>query len=263
METVNLQDKNKTTQETQDASLLKKIVLSSYTFFAYGFSMAALVYFIVFAGDYGLVRSINAASPTTPTWLAIVINIGLLLLFGLQHSVMARKSFKQKFEAHFEPAITRATYCLATGLVIFAIGFFWVPIEGVVWQAETSTVTWIIYAISILGWTGTVIATFQLDHFELFGLKQVYYFLSGKPVPSMTFKSPGMYKWVRHPIQTTALIGLWFAPVATWGFLMLAIGVTIYVMIGLYFEEKDLIKEFGNTYLDYKKQVGKLLPKLF
>ena len=231
-----------------------------YAISSYLFAMLALTYFILFVSDLFIPVTVNSGPFDVSMLSAIVVNTGLLLLFGLQHSVMARPKFKQWLKGYMDPSIERATYCLATGLVLGVICYFWIPMQGTIWSVESSMGVIIIRAIAALGWTILLIATFNIDHFELFGLRQVFCKFIGKPMPSMVFKMVGLYKWVRHPIQTGILIGMWAVPQASTSHLMLAGGMTVYIFIGLYFEEQDLVKEFGQTYQNYKLTVGKVFP---
>ncbi|MDN4501319.1 NnrU family protein [Alteromonadaceae bacterium BrNp21-10] len=242
------------------ASLLVRNIRVLYAISAYSISMLGLVYFIFFVSDWFIPISVNSGPFDIGLTLAVLTNTGLLLLFGLQHSIMARPKFKVWLKQHMHPSIERATYCLATGLVLGFICCSWIPIEGVVWTVESTIVRQVLIGIGALGWTITVIATFNIDHFELFGLRQAYCQWVGKHMPAMRFKKIGLYCLVRHPIQSGLLIGMWSVPTSTLSHLMLASGMTLYIFIGLYFEEKDLIKEFGQTYRDYKKQVGKVIP---
>lgn len=231
-----------------------------YALSSYLFAMLALTYFVLFISDLFIPTTVNSGPFDTSMLIAFAGNTGLLLLFGLQHSVMARPKFKQWLKNYMDPSIERATYCLGTGLVLGIICYFWIPMQGTIWSVDSSLGVIITRAIAALGWTILLIATFNIDHFELFGLRQVYCNFVGKPMPTMLFKMAGLYKWVRHPIQTGILIGMWAVPQASVSHLMLAGGMTIYVFVGLYFEEKDLIKEFGQTYRNYKLTVGKVFP---
>ena len=154
----------------------------------------------------------------------------------------------------------RSTYVLSTALVIAAMGYLWVPMGVVIWQVDSESTALVIRGIALFGWTLLLIATFMLNHFELFGLSQTFNPLIGKSQPEDNFRSPGIYKFIRHPIQTGVLIGMWAVPLSTTSHLMFAGGMTIYIVVGLYFEERDLIRNFGNDYLDYMKRVKRLIP---
>ncbi|MFQ3235993.1 MAG: protein-S-isoprenylcysteine O-methyltransferase Ste14 [Paraglaciecola sp.] len=250
------------TGSQHSVNLFMRSMRFSYTLLAYAVSLVALVYFILFVSDLAIPITVNSGPYTFPAFEAILINLGLLALFGLQHSLMARGAFKNWLKTYFHPCVERATYCLMTALALGFMCYCWAPIEGTVWQLDSSISIALVSFIGLLGWLISVLATFQLDHFELFGLRQVYCHFTGKPMASQEFKQPGLYKWVRHPMQTGILIGMWCVPTATLSHLMLAGGMTVYIFVGLYFEEKDLLKEFGQTYREYKQRVGKVLPFL-
>lgn len=233
-----------------------------YAIASYIISMLSLIYFIFYMNDIVISHTANNSISTLGAPLTILNNLCLLLLFGIQHSVMARPKFKRWLAQQLDPAIERATYCLSTGIVLTTICLFWSPLQGQVWIVETNWIAYLLMSFAAFGWLIMVLATFNIDHFELFGLRQVYCRLLDKPMPVMTFKVGGLYKWVRHPIQTGLLIGMWSVPQSNMGHFTLACGFTVYVFVGLYFEEKDLIKEFGQTYRNYIKRVGKLTPKI-
>jgi protein-S-isoprenylcysteine O-methyltransferase Ste14 len=250
--------KNNTVEK--QAHLFLRSLRVSYALSAYLISMLGLTYFILFISDLSIPVTINSGPFDGSMLGAFAVNFALLLLFGLQHSVMARPKFKQWLTGYMDPSIERATYCLGTGLVIGFMCCTWQPMQGVIWSFDSSLATGVIRGIAALGWTIMLIATFNIDHFELFGLRQAYTQFTGKAMPKVLFKMVGLYKWVRHPIQTGLLIGMWAVPAASLSHLMLAGGMTVYIFIGLYFEEKDLVKEFGQTYRDYKTKVGKVIP---
>ena len=231
-----------------------------YAVSCYLISMLGLVYFILFMSDLFIPSTAMSRTVDLPLELALLINFGLLLLFGLQHSVTARPKFKLWLKQYMDPSIERATYCLATGVILGFMCCTWAATSGMVWSVESPALVIAIRALGAFGWLILLIATFNIDHFELFGLRQVYSQFTGKPMPVMTFKMSGLYKWVRHPIQTGLLIGMWSVPQSSSTHFIFAMGMTIYVFVGLYFEEKDLIREFGQTYCDYIKNVGKVFP---
>lgn len=236
------------------------LVAFCYAISCYFLTLGALVYFIVFSSGIYAPLSVNNQQVEQPLALAMFGNIILMLLFGLQHSLMARKRFKAWLFNYLPRSVERATYCLATAAVLFVIVHFWFPMKGEVWQVSSLSTALIVQALGGGGWLLLVLATFQIGHFELFGLAQTYAPLTGKEMPEPVFKTPGLYKIVRHPIQLGVLIGIWVVPVSSLNHLVLAIGMTLYIFIGLYFEEKDLIREFGSTYRTYKKRVGKVIP---
>ncbi|MFT4938934.1 MAG: protein-S-isoprenylcysteine O-methyltransferase Ste14 [Paraglaciecola sp.] len=241
-------------------SLFLRSLWVSYALASYLIAILGVTYFILFISDLFIPVTVNSGPFDGSILSAFAVNLGLLLLFGLQHSVMARPKFKHWLTRYIDPSIERATYCLGTGLVIGFMCCAWQPMQGEVWSLDSTLATGGIRAIAVFGWVIMLIATFNIDHFELFGLRQVYTKFVGKPMPETVFKMVGLYKWVRHPIQTGLLIGMWAVPQASLSYLMLATGMTVYIFVGLYFEEQDLIAEFGQTYRDYKQKVAKVFP---
>lgn len=242
------------------ASGTNTLIPFCYAIGFYFLALGSLVYFIVFSSGMYAPLSVNNQQVEQPLAVAMSGNIFLLLLFGFQHSLMARKRFKAWLFNYLPRSVERATYCLATSVVLFAIVYFWFPMKGDIWQVTSASTALIVQGLGGAGWLLLVLATFQIGHFELFGLKQTFAPLVGKEMPEPAFKTPGLYKLVRHPIQLGVLIGIWVVPVSSLNHLVLALGMTIYIFVGLYFEEKDLIREFGNTYRAYKKRVGKVIP---
>jgi len=181
-----------------------------------------------------------------------------ITLFALQHSIMARERFK-KFILKFIPKeIERAVYVFLSGVIFIIIVLFYRPIDGVIWKFDSIVAT-ILWGLYIFGWLFSLISTFIIDHFELFGIKQSLQ----NSKSENEFKEVLFYKYVRHPIQLGVLIALWATPIMNLGHFILSLLLTIYIFIGLYFEEKSLVKEFGKVYTDYKKRVPMIFPKIF
>ena len=195
-------------------------------------------------------------------WSAIIINLALLLLFGLQHSIMARRSFKRWWTRIISPAAERSTYVLLSGILLVFICYFWQPLPGVLWHIENPVGRALVFAIQGVGWLMVIVASFLINHFELFGLQQVYFHYIGKTEPQSVFTERFLYKFVRHPLQSGILIGVWASPTMTATHCMLSAGLSIYVMVGLFFEEKSLVDEFGDQYREYQRRVAMLIPGL-
>lgn len=239
---------------------MKKIGCFIYSLICYGAGVASLIYFILFVSDLWLTNTVNTLVHSSSLAYVIGINTLALLLFGMQHSVMARPAFKRWLTRFIDPSIERSTYILATALAIGGMCHLWIPFGSVIWQVESDMGVYLIRGVAVFGWVFLFLATFMINHFELFGLRQTLDPLQGKSAPAISFKMSGFYKIVRHPIQTGVLIGVWAVPVSTASHLVFAAGITIYIFIGLYFEEKDLIQEFGETYLDYMQRVKRVIP---
>lgn len=234
-----------------------------YSFICYVAGVASLIYFILFVNDMYLSKTVNSIVENVDVIQAISINLIALALFGLQHSLMARGKIKQWITRFIHPSMERSTYVLATALVIAAMGYLWIPFGTVIWNVESSSAAIIIRVVAAFGWLLLLAASAMLNHFELFGLRQTFDPLMGKKMPTQRFKTPGLYKLIRHPIQTGILLGMWAVPLATTSHLFFATGMTLYILIGLYFEEKDLIREFNHSYLDYMKRVKRLIPFVY
>lgn len=245
-----------------------KIIGMLYGLVCYLLGVTSLILFILFAnnhmgvlGNEGL-TSLNINQLNGPPHpFPILTNIGLLLLFGLQHSIMARPSFKARLTKFLPNSWERSTYVLATAIVLIALVEFWQPMNQPLWHLQNETLWLAVNLVFYAGWAVTLIATYLLNHFHLFGLQQT--FKSVDPDTGMKeFKTPFFYKLVRHPIQTGVVIAMIAAPDMTTGRALLAIGMFVYIAVGLVYEERDLIKEFGDTYRDYKKRVPAVIPFL-
>ncbi len=237
-----------------------------YGVLCYAFSMAMLVLFILFANNHlgvlGIpaMESLNIDQPHGELLgNALLVNLGLLLLFGIQHSVMARGSFKAMLTRLLPESAERSTYILATGIVLWFLVGYWQPMPELLWQVQGETARLVINIVYYLGWLITVLATFMLNHFHLFGLQQS--FRPDDPDAGMKeFRTPGFYRLVRHPIQTGVVIAMLATPDWSVGRAVLAGGMLLYVLVGLIYEERDLIAHFGDTYRDYRKRVPAVLP---
>jgi protein-S-isoprenylcysteine O-methyltransferase Ste14 len=236
----------------------KLMIVFIYAFIAYVIGVGGLVWFILFQGDFLLPATINTGT-SVPLLEGLIINLGLLLLWGLQHSLMARPAFKVKLLSLLPENAERPTYVWASGLCLILIALYWQGNSGVIWHFDALQMP--LRFLSLAGWGVTVWATFQIDHFDLFGLKKPFNALSGKTLIKKQFVTPFLYRHMRHPMQTGVLLGMWLQAYMTFGQLMLTIGMTVYVFVGLYFEEKGLVKEFGNRYRAYMQQVPRLFPR--
>jgi protein-S-isoprenylcysteine O-methyltransferase Ste14 len=189
------------------------------------------------------------------------VNVLLLGLFAAQHSVMARRSFKAWWTRIVSPTIERSTFVLATSLVLALLLWQWRPIpEPVVWDVQGALTVKLIWIVFWLGWAVLLASSFLINHFELFGVSQVFARLTGSEPPKPEFRTPLFYRYVRHPLYLGFLLAFWAAPVMTAGHLLFAIGCTGYIFIGIWFEERDLVAQFGERYLRYRRQVNMLIP---
>ncbi|ARN74653.1 methyltransferase family protein [Oceanicoccus sagamiensis] len=238
----------------------KRLLIFIYGLIAYAIGMGGLVWFILFLGSWDfLPQHINSQAPGhLPT--ALAINGGLMLLFAIQHSVTARPAFKKQLTKLIPPAAERSTYILLSGAIMAMFCLYWQPVEGELWRVEVQPWNTLLVSGYIAGWAIAVLATFQINHFELFGLQQVYYHVKKTAEPPARFTERLFYKVVRHPLQLGVLIGIWITPLMTITHLLLALGMTLYIFIGLHYEEKDLTAQLGARYTDYQNRVRMILP---
>lgn len=238
-----------------------RLLRFSFGLLAYLFFFAVFVYLIGFVGNLYVPRSVDIG-PNTPAVLAITMDLALLALFGIQHSVMARPSFKAALTRYWPAAIERSLYVFATSLVLVLLYWFWRPLPALVWSLESTGLRQIAWGLFCAGWGIVFISTWLINHFELFGLRQIWADLRAQQLPGTTFRQPLFYKLVRHPIYTGFLLAFWATPDMTQGHLLFALGMTVYIFIGIHFEERDLITSLGNVYSTYRTRVGMLVPGL-
>ena len=231
-----------------------------YGIISYLISFLALLYAIGFVGNLIVPKSIDSGTQG-PIALSIIINLLLLSLFAVQHSVMARPQFKAMWTKIVPEPVERSTYIWLTSLVLFLLYYFWMPIKDIVWDVSGTTLGTVLLVLFFIGWGITFAATFMINHFDLFGLRQVYLNLKQRKSNHQKFEKRLLYKFVRHPIMTGVLIGSWATPTMTYGHLLFAIVISIYIYIAVkHFEEKDLVAEIGSDYIDYQKEVGMFFP---
>ncbi|TGJ98366.1 isoprenylcysteine carboxylmethyltransferase family protein [Leptospira langatensis] len=193
---------------------------------------------------------------------SICMNIALLALFGVPHSIMARSSFKKYSQQIMPMQIERSLYVLVAGISLIALSCLWQPIHFEIWNIKTNFGMYATYSIFLIGLLLAVASTFMIDHFDLFGLKQPWNSLIGSGSQPIEFVTPSLYKVVRHPMMLGILLMLWSTPLMNAGHLLLSLGMTLYIVIGTWFEERDLVRNFGEKYLQYKRTVPMLLPSL-
>jgi len=234
------------------------------TAFLYGL-VAYLIFFVTFLYAIGFVTGLAVpktidTGPIVPIGEALVVDILLMSLFAIQHSVMARKPFK-KWATRFVPvSVERSTYVLLASLALALLFWQWRPIPALVWQITNPQIAIAALGLSLAGWLFVLFSTFLINHFELFGLHQVVINLAGRTMPEPHFKTPVIYKVIRHPIYLGFIVGFWSAPVMTAGHLLFAAVTTAYIFVGIFLEERDLIDLFGDEYRRYRQRVAMLIP---
>ena len=239
---------------------MKKTMILAYSIVAYLCFLAAFLYAIGFVGNVVVPKSMDLPDPGAPLGKALLIDALLLALFAVQHSGMARRGFKERWTRVVSPAIERSTFVLCASGALAILYAFWVPIGAPVWATDDPAVTAALAAVSVVGWLIVLVATFHIDHFELFGLRQGLAAARGRPMPAPRFVTPGLYRVVRHPIYLGFVIAFWATPVMTAGHLVFAIATTLYILVAIRLEERDLVHAHGADYRRYRDEVRMLAP---
>jgi protein-S-isoprenylcysteine O-methyltransferase Ste14 len=238
---------------------MMRYIYSLYGVVCYLIFFGTFLYAIGFVGNFVVPKSMDSGT-SGPLIEALVINMILLGVFAIQHSVMARKGFKKQWTKIIPAVIERNTYVLFASLALILLFWQWRPMGDIIWDVSGTTFGSVLIGISIFGWFFVLISTFLLDHFELLGLKHALYNFQKREMPKTKFKTPGFYKFVRHPIYLGFTIAFWASPVMTTAHLLFAIGTLGYTVVGIILEEKDLLAEFGHEYETYKTKVSMLFP---
>jgi len=230
-----------------------------YGTFTYLLFLGTFLYAIAFVANLPVPKTIDSGQPG-PFFPSFIINALLLGIFAIQHSVMARPAFKRRWTRIVPASVERATYVLLASLALLLLYWQWQPMPDAVWSVTDPTGAMILQTVSWIGWGIVLASTFMINHFELFGLRQVLARLLGRELPAPEFKTPMLYKNVRHPIYLGFLIAFWATPAMTVGHLLFAIATSGYILIGIWLEERDLIAMFGDQYRRYREQVSMLIP---
>jgi methanethiol S-methyltransferase len=241
---------------------MSRIGIFAYGIFSYLVFFAVFLYGIGFIGGFVTPTSLDGV-PASSLGHALTVDLSLLAAFALQHSGMARPAFKRWWKRYVPEAAERSTYVLLSSLALVALYIFWQPIGGVVWSAPSGVARNIVIGLYLAGWLLLLYTTFLIDHFDLFGLKQVWRRLFNKTYRDPVFRTPSLYKVVRHPLYIGWLTIFWAAPVMTAAHLLFALATTAYILIAIRFEERDLVSAFGNTYIDYRARTPMLIPRLW
>jgi methanethiol S-methyltransferase len=235
------------------------IIVLLYGVLTYGIGVAALLYLILFIGNLWMPTLIDSPATTAPLQ-AVLVDVALIALFGLQHSIMARPSFKAWWTQRVPKSVERSTYMLATGVVVAILCWQWQPITGSAWSVGTPAIRMLLQGLFWSGWALLFLATFMINHFDLFGLRQVYLRLKDQPYTPVPFVHRGLYRLIRHPIMLGLLLGFWSAPDMSYGHLLFAAGATGYIFIGIWLEERNTREALGAAYTRYHDSTPMLLP---
>ena len=233
----------------------------AFAIIAYAIFFATFLYLIAFVGDLELAPRTVDVGPDSPVAIAVAVDVGLIALFGLQHSVMARQGFKRWWTRVVPWAVERSVYVLMASLALIILMNLWRPIDTIVWNVGDPLVSDLIWVVFWLGWGMVLLSTFLLNHFELFGLQQAWFHVRGRPWEKPVFRQPMFYRWIRHPLYLGFFMAFWAAPEMTAGHLLLAGGMSVFMLIAIQYEEKDLVALFGRDYEDYRQRAGMLLPR--
>jgi len=237
---------------------MNRILAFAYGLVSYIIFLATFLYAVGFIGDFGVPKSLD--SPATAPWTtALAIDLGLLALFAVQHSVMARRGFKSFLTRFISPVVERSTYVLASSVALLLLFWQWRPIGGVVWDVQNPIGRSLLYGGFAFGWLLVLTATFVINHFDLFGLRQVWRHLQGQPQGGLRFVTPVLYRVVRHPLYVGWFCAFWCTPAMTVTHLVFAVMTTAYILVAIQLEERDLIREHPE-YAAYRKQVPMLVP---
>jgi len=239
---------------------MSRIIYMAVSLAIYGFFFATFLYLIGFVGSVPLLPRTVDNGPLIATLPAIVIDIALIAAFGVQHSVMARQGFKRAWTKIVPEPLERSVYVLAASLMLILMFAFWHPIPAIIWAVDAPAGQYALWGLSGAGWALVLLSTFLINHFELFGLSQAMLHLMRKQPAPPKFRVPFLYRLVRHPLYSGFFLALWATPVMTAGHLLLAAGLSVYVLIAIRYEERDLVATFGSEYQDYRTKVGMLAP---
>jgi protein-S-isoprenylcysteine O-methyltransferase Ste14 len=236
-----------------------RILAFVYGTVCYIIFLGTFLYAIGFIGNFGVPRTLDGQASGS-FLVNLAIDTGLLALFAVQHSVMARKWFKDLWTRIVPKPVERSTYVLFSSLALLFLFWQWQPLGGVIWSVENPILVYSLRGLFAFGWALVLISTFLINHFDLFGLRQVWLYLLGRQDTGLKFSTPALYRVVRHPLYVGWLFVFWMTPVMTLAHLLFSVATTAYILLAIQFEERDLIREHGETYREYRETVPMLVP---
>jgi protein-S-isoprenylcysteine O-methyltransferase Ste14 len=239
--------------------MLKRLLFFVYGAASYGIFLATFLYAVAFVGGFVVPSRLDGVASTSLA-RAVSIDFALLMVFAIQHSVMARRWFKDRWTAIVPWAVERSTYVLCASLALLLLFWQWRPIGVVIWSVDDRLLRSVLWGLFAAGWATVLVVTFLINHFDLFGLRQVWLPLIGRPYTPVSFRTPLPYRFVRHPLYLGFLLAFWMTPTMTLAHFLFACGTTAYILIAIQFEERDLMREHGAEYEHYRRSVPMLLP---
>jgi len=228
----------------------------------YAIFFATFLYFVGFIGDFAVIaKTVDRPGASVGVGGAVIIDLALIALFGIQHSVMARPGFKKAWTKIVPPVAERSVYVLLASIALMVMFAFWQPIDAVVWNAVSPLARGVLWALFWAGFGLVLVSTFLINHFELFGLQQAWFHTRGHEEQAPQLREPSLYRFVRHPMMGGFFLAIWAIPTMTAGHLLLAAGLSVYILVALHYEERDLVGLFGADYENYRGRVGMLVPR--
>ena len=249
------------TESPNTAGTLRRVAVLAYGLVCYTMFLGVFLYAMGFIIGFGVPVTLDSV-PGRAFVPSVLINLGLLGLFAVQHSVMARPTFKRWWTRIVPAAAERSTYVAFSNVAMILLFLFWQPMGGLVWSAEHAWLRGVLYAVGAAGWLIVLAATFAINHFDLFGLRQVWLAFLGREYTPLRFKTPGMYGFVRHPLYFGWLLAFWGAPTMTVAHLVFAVATTAYILVAIQLEERNLVEEHGDSYRAYRRRVPMIVPSL-
>jgi len=242
-------------------AMIKRILFFLYGSLSYVLFLGTFLYAIGFIGNFGVPRTLDGVA-SAPLGISLAIDVLLLTVFAVQHSVMARKWFKEWWTRLVPKPLERSTYVLFSSVALIALFALWQPLGGVVWSVEDPAGRLVLRGLFAFGWALVLVSTFLINHFDLFGMRQVWLYLMGRPYTTLRFGTPGPYRLVRHPLYVGWLFAFWMTPVMTFAHLLFSIATTAYILLAIQLEERDLVREHGESYEEYRRSVPMLIPSI-
>lgn len=241
---------------------MPRVLTFIYGAASYTLTLGVSLYIVGFLANFAVPKGIDSGADG-PLGRAIFVNVLLVGLFGIQHSTMARPTFKKWWTQRIPEPMERSTYALASNFALIGLFWLWQPMSGVLWDVQNPVGRMLVYSLFVCGLMAILVTTFLINHFDLFGLRQAWLYLRGKEYSSLGFVTPGPYRRIRHPLYVGWMTAIWAAPTMTAGHLLFALGMTAYIFVGIWLEERNLIEQFGETYANYRRQTPMFIPRLF